>query len=57
MKSEIASKLKLLVPLKVAYKIFLYDSVIAVFASFTPTKNIRRTPKNCMETKPWDFVY
>ena len=57
MKLEIASKLKLLVPLKVAYKIFLYHSVIAVFASFTPTKNIPRTPKNCMETKPWDFVY
>ena len=53
MKSEIASKLKLLVPLKVAHKIFLYNSVIAVFDSFTPaTKNIPGTPKNGMETKP-----
>ena len=47
MKSEIASKLKLFEPLKVVYKRFLYNSVIAFFDSFTPApKNIPRTPKN-----------
>ena len=53
MKSEIASKLKLFAPLKVAYEGFLYNSVTAFFDSFTPArKNIQRTSKNCMETKP-----
>ena len=58
MKSEITSKLKLFAPLKVAYKRFLYNSVITFFDSFNQApKNIPRIPKNCMETKPWFFVY
>ena len=53
MKSEVASKLKLFASIKVAYERFLYNSVGAFFDSFTPApKNIPRTPKNCMETKP-----
>ena len=57
-RSESASKLKLFAPCKVAYKRFLYSSVIAFFDSFTlASKDIPRTPKNYMETKPWDFVY
>ena len=55
---EIAWKLKLFVSLKVAYERYLYNWVIEFFDSFTPApKNIPRTPKKCMETKPWDFVY
>ena len=40
MKSENASKLKLFEPLKVVYKRFLYNSVIAFFDSFTPAPKI-----------------
>ena len=40
MKSEIASKLKLFAPLKVAYEGFLYNSVTAFFDSFTPARKI-----------------
>ena len=51
-------KIKLLPSLKVAYERFLYNSVIASLDSFTPApKNIPKTPKNCMETSPCDFVY
>ena len=57
-RSEIASKLKLFPPLKVAYERFLYNAVIAFCNSFTPAaKNVPRTPKTCMEKTPWDFVY
>ena len=57
-RSEIASKLKLFLPIKIAYERFLYNSVIAFFNSFTPAgKNVPRTPKTCMETSPGDFVY
>ena len=42
----LVSKLKLFAPLKVAYKRFLYNSVIAFFYSFTPApRNIPRTLK------------
>ena len=51
--SEIASKLKSFSPLKLAYKRFLQSSVIVSFVSLTPApKNVPRTPKNYMETKP-----
>ena len=57
-RSEIASTLKSFAPLKVAYQRFLYNSVMAFLHSFTPApKNIPRTPKNCMETKPLGFQY
>ena len=58
MKSEIILKLRIFVPLKVAYERFLYNSVIAFYYSLTSaSKNIQKTTKNCMETKPWEFVY